>query len=155
MIEIEIEKDYWGIFCCMFLGVLQVVGGIALKCFTGSDFGLIKEGLSDIKYGFDCLIGKEQFSWKTYGEKKKAFLINLAVNLVVSYFTGGLASSVNDATDNVKDNVKDLLVETGKLAVKKGVNLLAKNLIGDEIFKKIFICSMCNFFCSIKRGNLG
>ena len=137
-IEIEIEKDYWGIFCCMFLGVLQVVGGIALKCFTGNDFGLIKEGLSDIKYGFDCLIGKEQFSWKTYGEKKKAFLINLAVNLAVSYFTGGLASSVNDAKDNVKDNVKDLLVEAGKFAVKKGVNLLAKNLIGDEIFKKIF-----------------
>ena len=43
-----------------------------------------------------------------------------------------------DATDNVKDNVKDLLVEAGKCAVKKGVNLLAKNLIGDEIFKKIF-----------------
>ena len=51
----------------MFLGVLQVIGGIVLKSFIGNDFGLIKEGLSDIKYGFNCLIGKEQFSSKTYG----------------------------------------------------------------------------------------
>ena len=141
-IEIEIEKDCWGIFCCMFLGVLQVVGGVVLKSFTGNDFGLIKEGLSDIKYGFDCLIGKEQFSWKSYGERKKAFLINLAVNLVVSYFTGSLTSSVNNAKnigeDNIKDNVKNLLMKAGKYAAKKGVNLFAKNLIGDELFKKIF-----------------
>ena len=72
-IDIEIEKDYWGIFCCMFLGVLQVVGGVMLKTFIGNDFGLIKEGISDIIYGFECLIGEEHFSWKTYGEKKKHF----------------------------------------------------------------------------------
>ena len=134
-IDIEIEKDYWGIFCCMFLGVLQVIGGIVLKSFIGNDFGLIKEGLSDIKYGFNCLIGKEQFSWKTYGEKKKAFLINLAVNLVVGYFTGNLTSMTN----NSEGSIKDLLVEAGQYAAKEGVNYVAENMIGKDIFKKIYM----------------
>ena len=119
----------------MFLGVLQVVGGVMLKTFIGNDFGLIKEGISDIIYGFEYLIGEEHFSWKIYGEKKKAFLINLAINLVVSYFTGNLISTTN----NSDGNFKDLLVETGKHAVKKGINYVAKNMIGKDLIKKIFM----------------
>ena len=133
-IDIEIEKDYWGIFCCMFLGVLQVVGGVMLKSFTGNDFGLIREGFSDIKFGFECLIGKKQFSWKAYGEKKKAFLVNLAINLVVGYFSGNLTS----VTNNSDNNIKDLLIETGKYALKEGINAVAENMIGKDLIKKIF-----------------
>ena len=132
-IDIEIEKNYWGIFCCMFLGVLQVVGGCMLKVFTGNDFGLIKEGLSDIKYGFECLIGKKQFSWKTYGEKKKAFLVNLAINLVVGYFTGSLTSVPKGDT-----SVKDLLIKAGAHAVKEGINTAVENLIGKDLIKSVF-----------------
>ena len=117
----------------MFLGVLQVVGGCMLKVFTGNDFGLIKEGLSDIKYGFECLIGKKQFSWKTYGEKKKAFLVNLAINLVVGYFTGSLTPVPKGDT-----SVKDLLIKAGAHAVKEGINTAVENLIGKDLIKSVF-----------------
>ena len=47
-INVETKKDYFGIFCIMFIGVLEFVGGCLLKCTLGNDFGLINEGFKDI-----------------------------------------------------------------------------------------------------------
>ena len=43
-IEIETKKDYFGIFCIIFLGAIEFVGGCMLKLTLGNDFGLMKEG---------------------------------------------------------------------------------------------------------------
>jgi hypothetical protein len=64
--------------------------------------------------------------------EKKAFLINLAVNLVVGYFTGNLTSMTN----NSEGSIKNLFVEAGQYAVKEGVNYIAENMIGKDTFKK-------------------
>ena len=57
-LEIDIEKDWLGIFTTIFIGALEIAGGTFLLWATGGQIGseFINEGMSDIKYGFDCLI---------------------------------------------------------------------------------------------------
>ena len=48
-IEIEIEKDWFGIFTVLFIGICEVTLGVILKLSTRNDFRLIDEGFSDIE----------------------------------------------------------------------------------------------------------
>ena len=46
-IEIEIEKDWFGIFTVLFIGICELTVGVLLKIIIQNDFGLIEEGFSD------------------------------------------------------------------------------------------------------------
>ena len=81
-LDIEVKKDWLGIFCTIFIGALEIAAGCILMCYTGGRFGseFIEEGFDDIKYGIECLAGKKEFSWSDFKKKKLNFLIKTAVN---------------------------------------------------------------------------
>ena len=154
-ITVEVKKDYFGIFCIIFIGICEFVGGCLLKATIGNDFGLMKEGLEDIKYGIECLFGDKDFSWEDVGRRKLAFLINLAVSFAVGFITGQskLQITQNKGKENFKDLIKQGAKELGKYTVKKGVQYVCKNIFGEKLIKEVikkvkdFIDEKCiNFF---------
>ena len=51
-LDIEVKKDWFGIFWTVFIGALEIVAGCVLLCYKGGRFGseFIQEGYDDIKY---------------------------------------------------------------------------------------------------------
>ena len=163
-IEVETKKDYFGIFCIIFLGAIEFVGGCMLKLTLGNDFGLMKEGLADIKYGIDCLLGNKSFSWEEVGKRKLAYLINLAVSFAVGFITGQPIFDKPDVgvtNNSFKELVKEGAKEVGKHLAKEGAKYICKKVFGEELIKKViseikdFIENKClKFFDEIIKSFL-
>ena len=129
-IYIEIEKDWFGIFTVLFIGIAEIAEGVLLTVTTGNDFGLIEERFNDVEYIFKCMIVEEEFSWEEFGKRKINFLFNLAVKFTVSFIMNGFKLKFNPSG---KSPVKDLIKNVGKKVsvkvVKEGGKRLAKHLI--------------------------
>ena len=139
IIEIDVKKDYFGIFTSIFLGALEIIGGTFLLWATGGFFGseFIEAGYEDIKYGFECLVGKKEFSWSEFKTKKINFLINTAINIAIKLITAGIGGKLSKIKP--KAGLKSIFIQEGKkLFGKVAKNFGAKvitHLIGPETIK--------------------
>ena len=84
-LKIEKEKKWLSIISFMAIGAFEIGLGIILSNYASINFGLVEEGINDIMYGFDCILGKETFDWKDVGKRKVAFAIKLIVNVATYY----------------------------------------------------------------------
>ena len=84
-LKIEKEKKWLSIISFMAIGAFEIGLGIILSNYAFINFGLFEEGINDIMYGFDCILGKETFDWKDVGKRKVAFAIKLTVNVATYY----------------------------------------------------------------------
>ena len=111
-----------------------------------NDIGFIEEGLNDIKYGIDCLLGKEKFDWKEVGKKKLAFAIGLAVNATVGFIRCNLKVPFKkpQKVKNIKETFSKIGKKVGKKLTKQGVNIGIK--ISMEAFGKDFIITIITKF---------
>ena len=137
-IDIEVKKNWLGIIFSVSLGALVIIGGCILLYYTGGLFGLdlIEEGYSDIKYGFECLIGNKEFSWSEVKKKKLNFLIKVAVNTAINLLTGGFVK-----ISKAQLGIKAVFKQVGKKLLKEaamdiGVTAL-NHFIGPEIMEKV------------------
>ena len=140
-IDIEVKKDWWGIFFTIVLGALEIIGGCCLLYFTGGQFGseLIEEGYSDIKYGVECLIGKKTFSWSELKKKKINYLIQTAVKIALKLLTGGFSSISKSKLIN--GGLKNVFKQVGKKLLKQAAKEVGMGVltyfIGPELKEKI------------------
>ena len=127
-IDIEIKKDWWGIFFTICLGALEITAGCILLFYTGGQFGseLIDEGYDDVKYGVKCLIGTKEFSWSDFKKKKINFSIRTTVNITIKLLTGGFSNFSKTKKSNV--GLKGIFKEVGKKIIKKAVKDIGKSL---------------------------
>ena len=139
-LDIEVKKDWLGIFCTIFIGALEIAAGCILMCYTGGRFGseFIEEGYDDIKYGIECLAGKKEFSWSDFKKKKLNFLIKTAVSLAMKLLTAGFSDMFCSKS---KLGFKTVFKQVAKKIVKKAAievgKEVAAHLIGPEIMEKI------------------
>ena len=139
-LDIEVKKDWLGIFCTIFIGALEIAAGCILMCYTGGRFGseFIEEGFDDIKYGIECLAGKKEFSWSDFKKKKLNFLIKTAVSLAMKLLTAGFSDMFCSKS---KLGFKTVFKQVAKKIVKKAAievgKEVAAHLIGPEIMEKI------------------
>ena len=134
------EKNWFGMLSTIVIGAFEIALGVILTHYMANDFGLVEEGINDIQYGINCLIGKDEFDWKELGKKKLSFAINLAINTALSFIRGNLKlpfikkdRNIAKTFDLVKEKAKDKLIKTG---VNTGVQ------ISIDIFGKDFIVSI-------------
>ena len=139
-ITFQKEKNWFGMISVIVIGAFEIALGVMLTYFMYNDFGLLQEGVNDIKYGINCLMGNNEFDWKELGKKKISFVINLAVNTALFFIRGKLKlpfikkeRSIAKTFDIIKEKAKDKLV---KMGVKTGINLSI------EIFGKDFIVNI-------------
>ena len=139
-ITIEIEKDWFGIFFTIFLGVCEIVAGSFLSGIGLGSLGidLMNEGFEDIKYGFECLVGEKQFSWKELGNRKMAFVIKVATSYTLKWIFKGFK---NPFKRNDLKNSKDYFNLVKKKAVEIGtqklVNYTINKCLGPKFFEAI------------------
>jgi len=145
--DIEIEKDWFGIFAVLFIGIAEIAVGIILTATTGNDFDLIEEGFNYVEYPIKCMTGEEQFSWEEFGNRKINFLINLAVKFTGPFIMKGFKFKLNPAG---KPSTKDLIKEVGKKVVKKVVKEWSKQLM-KNCFKKWIIKITDNIIDHFKK----
>ena len=142
-IDVEIEKDWFGIFFTFFLGACEIIAGCFLQGIGLGNIGLklINEGIEDIEYGFDCLLGNKQFNWKELGKRKMAFVIKIITSETLKWVFNGFKNPFNkiDLSGTTKSNgvkqyfnvVKDKVIEVGK---KKVINYVVSKCLGPNFF---------------------
>ena len=66
---------------------------------------IINEGVDDIIYGFECLIGNKQFTWQDLANKKMAFVIKIATSYTLKWIFKGFKSPFKkiNTTNGPKD----------------------------------------------------
>ena len=57
----------------------------------------MNEGIEDIKYGFECLIGEKEFSWKELGNRKMAFVIKVITSYTLKWIFKGFKNPFKNA----------------------------------------------------------
>jgi len=145
-IDVIIEKDYLGIFSAIFIGALEIAGGTFLLWATSGQIGeeFIEEGYNDIKYGINCLLGKEEFSWSKFKAQKLNFLINTAVNIALKLITAGISRKLSKFKPKksfrsvIKQVGWKMLKKVGAEAGKKVGKVVIPRLIGPEKIKWVF-----------------
>lgn len=139
-IKIDVKKNWFGIISIILIGAIEFVGGCALKTLLGNYFGLMSEGINDIKYGIECLLTDKSFSWEEVGNRKLAFLMNLAVNLTVSFITQGFKIKINKPNESLKD-MKDMVKQgafaVGKYAIKEFGKYAIEKTFGEKLIKEV------------------
>ena len=81
------------------------------------------------------MTGEKQFSWKEFGNKKIQYMINLAVNLVVSFVMNGFKFKFNKPSSKLSG--KEILKTMGKeIAIRAGKNI-GKRVMNSYIIKWI------------------
>ena len=143
-IDIEVEKDWFGIFFVFFLGACEIVAGCFLYGIGLGNIGtkLISEGIEDIKYGFECLLGEKQFSWKELGRRKMVFIIKIITSETLKWVFSGFKNPFNKINLNAapKDAkkyfnvVKDHIIEVGK---QKIIGYTVNKVLGPNFFETI------------------
>ena len=139
-IKIEKEKKWISIISIMAIGAFEIGLGLMLSNYTFIDFGLVEEGIADMMYGFDCILGRETIDWKDIGKRKVAFGIKLAVNISTHYIKGILKIPTNNNVKQIKsfsdtfsligNQVKDRIINTSfKFGLKISFNIFGDNLI--------------------------
>ena len=141
-ISIEIEKDWFGIFFTIFLGVCEIVAGSLLSGIGLGSIGidLMNEGIEDIKYGFECLIGEKEFSWKELGNRKMAFVIKVITSYTLKWIFKGFKNPFKNA--DLKNST-----DYFNLVKKKAVEIGTKKLVSYTINK----CLSPKFFETIVK----
>lgn len=92
------------------------------------------------------MTGEKQFSWKEFGNKKIQYMINLAVNLVVSFVMNGFKFKFNKPSSKLSG--KEILKTMGKeIAIWAGKNI-GKRVMNSGIIKwiKEIIKKLKDFF---------
>lgn len=145
-LNLEEKKNWFGVISIMIIGVFEIGIGIFLTYYMVNDFGFIEEGLNDIKYGIDCLLGKEKFDWKEVGKRKLAFAIGLAVNATVGFIRCNLKIPFKkpQKVKNIKETFNKIGKQVGKKLTKQGVNIGIQ--ISMEAFGKDFIITIITKF---------
>ena len=139
-IDIEVKKDWFGIFFTIFIGSLEIVGGCFLLWATGGQIGseFIEEGYEDIKYGIECLIGKKEFSWSDYKKKKISFLINTAISITIKLLTAGISGFSKFKPQTA---LKTVFKQVGKTIAKRAAIDIGKaaltHFIGPAVVEKV------------------
>ena len=130
----------------MIIGVFEIGIGILLTNYMLNDFGFLEQGLTDIKYGIDCLLGKEKFDWKEVGKKKLAFAIGLAVNAAVGFIRCNLSIPFKKPQNvkNIKETFTTIGKKVGKKLAKQGVKIGVQ--ISMDAFGKDFIITIITKF---------
>ena len=92
------------------------------------------------------MTGEKQFSWKEFGNKKIQYMINLAVNLFVSFVMNGFKFKFNKPSSKLSG--KEILKTMGKeIAIRAGKNI-GKRVMNSYIIKwiKEIIKKLKDFF---------
>jgi len=145
-LDLEEKKNWFGIISIMIIGIFEIGIGILSTYYMFNDFGFIDQGLTDIKYGIDCLLGKEKFDWKEVGKKKLAFAIGLAVNASVGFIRCNLKIPFKKPQNakNIKETFNIIGKKVGKKLAKEGVNIGIQ--ISMDAFGKEFIITIITKF---------
>ena len=162
-INVEIEKDWFGIFFTIFLGACEIMAGSFLCGIGLGNIGidLMNEGLEDIKYGFECLVGEKQFSWKELGNRKMAFVIKVATSYTLKWIFKGFKNPFKKVelkkSNEYFNLVKRKAIEIG---TQKVVNYTINKCLGPKFFEKIiqklkeFSKKISNIFFENKIKNI-
>ena len=143
-IDVEVEKDWFGIFFTFFLGACEIIAGCLLQGIGLGSIGikLIREGIDDIEFGFDCLLGNKQFSWKELGRRKMVFIIKVITSETLKWIFSGFENpfkkigklKVPIDTKEYFNVVKDTVIEVGK---KKVIGYVISKCLGPNFFHKV------------------
>ena len=146
-LKIEKEKKWISIMSFMAMGAFEIGLSLIFSNYNFIDFGIYEEGIADIMYGFDCILGKETIDWKDVGKRKVAFGIKLAINISTHYIRGILKIPLNKNDKQIKtfsntfsligNQIKDRLTNTSiKFGLQISFNIFGDNLI-ITVIKKV------------------
>ena len=102
----------------------------------------MREGIDDIEFGFDCLLGNKQFSWKELGRRKMVFIIKVITSETLKWIFSGFENpfkkigklKVPIDTKEYFNVVKDTVIEVGK---KKVIGYVISKCLGPNFFDKV------------------
>ena len=82
------------------------------------------------------MTGEKQFSWKEFGNKKIQYMINLAVNLVVSFVMNGFKFKFNKPSSKLSGK-EILIIKWNKKIIKKLKDIFNQKI--KEFINKLII----------------